>query len=233
MTLVPIQFFGIGDIIFEQTLVLALAQGGDVLWPVLPDFVEGLTRAYPAITFISVDALPLNYERREEYTIGNLRVLPLRFADSILDVPYSENMKSKYKLYGMDWHDWKRDAMWQRDYAREQELWDQLGLKDGTPYNFINTNYGSGVPFQIEEPALDNDYAVVRMQIIEGFSLFDWALVIERAATVHTVSTSIIYLLELLDLAAPEVHLYARKPHELDFSAIDYLLQKHRYSKHV
>jgi hypothetical protein len=60
---------------------------------------------------------------------------------------------------------------------------------------------------------------------MEGYSLFDWAAVMEQAVEIHTVSTSIIYLLELLHLRA---HIYIRRPDERSHSYYDYLLeQKH------
>lgn len=63
-------------------------------------------------------------------------------------------------------------------------------------------------------------------------SLFDWATVIQKAAAIHTVNTSIIYLLEMLELEAPEVHLYQRTIKGQTFDNIKYILKRHKYVFH-
>ncbi len=48
--IVPIQKWGIGDIIFEMTLVRAFKE--PVRWVVEEQFIDGLQRAYPDIGFV-------------------------------------------------------------------------------------------------------------------------------------------------------------------------------------
>lgn len=229
MTIVPNQFFGLGDVIFEQTLVRYF--GEKILWPVEPHFVEGLNRAYPDITFIAKPFVNLNYERKDEYVTNDMKVLPLRWSDSLMGVPYSDCMKSKYMLYGFDWQKWKDSAMWVRDEKREKELWYLLGIHSGKPFNLLNTTFGS--ESQLNVPiVINNGLPTVHMRTIEGFSLFDWAMVIEKATHIHTVSTSIIYLLELLSLQAKTVNIYPRKPIEQDLRNVAYLLTSHDYIIH-
>ena len=67
------------------------------------------------------------------------------------------------------------------------------------------------------------------MTSISGFSLFDWHLVIEKATEIHTVGTSINYLIELLDINSKEVNLYKRLPDENHFHNYDYILKRHKY----
>lgn len=235
-TFIPNQFFGLGDIIWCQTLVKELAQGNPILWPVLPHFVEGLNRAYPDITFVDYKSLPLDYENRNQYHttidgIGEAIVLPLRWADTLLKVPYTQCMSSKYAMYGMDWQRWKEHAMWKRNEQQEDYLYWALKPPVSDNYNLVNCIFGSDSQLQvpIEVP---NKLRDIRMQTYQGVSLFDWAKLLEQATEIHTVSTSIIYILELLDLQAPGVHLYPRRPHEHDFRNIDYILQKHKYIRH-
>ena len=66
------------------------------------------------------------------------------------------------------------------------------------------------------------------MRNIDGFSLYDWAMVIEGAKEIHTVSTSILYILELLKVK-PVVNLYKRFPDEKDHRNYDYLLKNNKY----
>lgn len=71
------QYFGLGDIIWEQTLVKAIADVKPVIWPVMPQFVEGLNRAYPDITFVDMNLLKLDYNRNYEYEFAGAKILPM------------------------------------------------------------------------------------------------------------------------------------------------------------
>lgn len=228
MTIVPNQFFGLGDVIFEQTLVRYF--GDKILWPVESQFVEGLNRAYPDITFIDKALLNINYEAKDEYTYDDLKVLPLRWADSILKVPYSDCMKSKYMLYGKDWTKWQDKAMWVRDGRKEEELCRAINIP--AQYNLVNTTFGSQSQLNIPI-VVNNGLPTIHMKAVAGYSLFDWAKVIENATHIHTVSTSIVYLLELLYLKAKTVNIYPRKPIEQDLRNVAYILTSHDYKLHT
>jgi hypothetical protein len=67
------------------------------------------------------------------------------------------------------------------------------------------------------------------MITIPGFSLFDWYLVIEKATEIHTVGTSINYIIELLEIESKNVFLYKRLPDENHFQNYDYILKRHSY----
>jgi len=236
--IMPMQYFGLGDVIFEQTLIRSLMSPDDkVIWGVEPAFVEGLNRAYPDFIFIDYRMLNIDYERHDarEITVNGVTIYPFRWADCMLEVPYRQCMMSKYMLYDMDWQRWKEKAMWRRDYKKENELFAQLGLHDcgvrGDKFNLINRYFktdSSGVA----DINVNNGNINVEMKIMDGYSLFDWAGVIERASEIHTVSTSIIYLIEQLKIKAPVVDLYLRKGQESDFANTEYLLQTHKYIKH-
>lgn len=231
--IIPNQFFGLGDIIFEQTLVRELMKPEDrVVWPVNGIFVDALNRAYPDFTFVDMNVLRLNYDRKDGYEMNGMSILPLRWADGIVKVPYYMCMKSKYMLYNKNWEDWKRHAMWQRDTAKEQALYEALGLKDGEQYNLINKYFRTDFS-GVADINVGNSLRNIEMTAYEGYSLFDWTKVIEQATEIHTVSTSIIYMLELLKLKALQVDLYVRKPDEKDFRNVDYILQSHKYVQHL
>lgn len=229
MTIIPQQFFGLGDCIFIQSLLKQVAEGNKILYPVLPQFIDGLQSAYPDVTFIDYRLLNINYESKQEVKTLNHRILPIRYANEIMRVDYSQCMSSKYSLYGIDFNTW-RDVKPQRN-KREGELLASLNI--GTDmngllnkFNLISPYYGSNSQFKLDiEP--DNGLPNVYMSSIPGYSLFDWQLVIERATNIYAVSSSIVYLLELLDLKADEVHLYGRH-HERDtwYKNIEYLLTK-------
>lgn len=74
MTIIPQQYFGAGDAIFIQSLLKQLCDhnshrepyGDKVLYPILPQFVEGFNWAYPDVMFIDYRMLNINYESKVE-----------------------------------------------------------------------------------------------------------------------------------------------------------------------
>lgn len=232
MKIIVNQPFGIGDVIFTQSLVRIIADGRPIIWPVMRQFVPQLQRAYPDIEFVPWGSIAVDHDRKKQYEItlpkyGLCTVLPLRFADSMMNVPYSECMRIKYTMYGIDWNVWKEDAMWERDQAKEDELISRLNAHDN--FTLINRFFGSDSQFSAPIP-----HRGIEMCNIDGFSLFDWAGVLERATEIHTVSTSIIYILEMLNVKNP-IHIYNRKPIENHLNNVAYLLDasNHNYHKHI
>lgn len=232
-TIIVNQPFGLGDIIFTQQLAKVIAGGRTILWPVFPQFVEGLNRAYPDVKFIDWKKLPIDYDRTGQYEtnlagIGPCTILPFRFACDMLHLPYDECMRAKYKLYGLDFEIWQDGAYWQRDMSFETALPTNLDIDIfSDKYSLINRTFGSDNTLKVNITA-DG----IEMKPFDNFSLFDWALTLQNASAIHTVNTSIIYLLEMLDLKATEVHLYQRSIPGQTFSNIDYILKRHKYVFH-
>lgn len=212
MIIIPQQYFGIGDCIYIQSLLRQLCEPGDkILYPVMQQFAEGLNRAYPDATFIDYKMLNIDYEKRTQVETLTHRILPIRFADQILGLPYTDCMRAKYILYGLDYNSW-RNTMFKRDMEREKELGIRLKFPFSdcvNGYNLISPYYGSSSQFKANIE-LDNGLPNVYMSSIPGYSLMDYSLLIENATTIHAVSSAIVYLLELLNLQATEVHLYSR-----------------------
>lgn len=229
MTIIPNQYFGHGDIHFCITLVNRIADGRKIVWPCLPHFVDGLNRAFPHITFVDWRTMQIDFERRDQYefehpTLGRCTVLPIRWTTENMRVPYNDCMRSKYEYWGINYEDWRDDAMWVRD-KKEAYLYGMT--EDGY---LINKTFGSDCKLTVKIPELSGPGAI--MSVKKGYSLFDWAAVIENAKEIHTVNSSIIYLLELLDLKAPEIHLYQRSIPGQTFDNIKYLLKRHKYIFH-
>lgn len=216
MITIPLQSFGLGDIIFTQTL--AKAFGDPVLWGVDPPFVQGLQEAYPDVAFVPNYALNINYNQQHHSEKDGLRIIPIRWADTILKVPYSQCMRAKYDMYGLDYNIWKRDAMFE---MKDKGLKQLLNIKE--PYNIINemfqSDFKGNKPIQVKNGARN-----IYIEYIDGFSLFDWAYLLKDAVEIHAVSSSILYILELLDLEQP-LHLYPR-PTDPNYSQVDYLFTK-------
>ena len=219
------QPFGLGDHIFTVSIARDLIKKGmEVVYPVQGHYLDGNRRAYPDIQWVHVDDIDkglLEIKRKE--VAGGYEVYPLRWANEILRLPYKDCMKAKYLWYGMNWRDWSKNAMWLRDEQRERRLVDLLvATGDYTLVNRFFRGDASGVvDIRVEGNIVD-------MRNIDGFSLYDWAMVIEGAKEIHTVSTSILYILELLKVK-PVVNLYKRFPDEKDHRNYDYLLKNNKY----
>lgn len=128
-------------------------------------------------------------------------------------------------MFGKDWKRW-RESTWVRDTEKENELFYKvLGLHDGAEYNLVNNMFRSDASGKALVNVV-NGYKNIPLRNIEGFTLLDWGKVIENAMNIYTVSTSINYVIELLELKAKEIHLYCRKPEERNFNNIDYIFTK-------
>ncbi len=230
------QPFGAGDLAWEQTLVRRWAKGREIIWPIFDHFVPGFSRAFPDIKWLPFSKTTFNSNRLDHYTedipgYGECEVIPLRHADTIMKVTYDRCMESKYLWANMDYREWKEQAMWKRDEEKENELFELLGCHQGE-YNLINCIFGSYSQLS-RGIKVHNGLLNVHMTTIEPYSLFDYAKVIENASTINVVSSSILYLLELLDLKAKVVDLYCRTPIEKNFDTVKYILEKHKYNLHL
>lgn len=220
------QPWGLGDVIFSMSAVRSL--NDDIIWPVMPYYVKQLSDAYPDMTFIDWRLLNIDYNRKDRYELHGYDVIPLRWQDS----PLVDCMKKKYAYFNLDWHDWKYDVEWLRDYNKEEFLFQLLHLVEGERYNLISTKFGNDSinnkpsPHSMIFKEPDNGLINIHMTMIEGFSLFDWAKVIERAERIDFVSSSLLYLVELLELEAKEIHIYPRLPFEKNLACVDYIFSK-------
>lgn len=222
---VILQPFGAGDVIFTQTIAQRFKGAGyHILWPVMPQFLDMFSRAYPQIEFTDyTKATGVDFNAKVQKVINGMLHVPLRWSMEIMKVPYTGVMRAKYDMYGYDWQDWKQHAKWLRDGLKELQLMNHLGLKDGDEYILANKYYRSDSSGVISLPKFD--CKVVEMRAIPGYSLFDWQMVIEGAKEIHTVSTALLYVLELLDLKQP-THLYKRVPEETHFDNVQFLFSK-------
>jgi hypothetical protein len=229
MAVIVLQPHGLGDHIFCQSLVNQIADLEHIVWPVLPHFIDGLKRAYPEINWIPVGSLSPNVENcRIDTVINGNRILPIRWADSITKVKYKDCMRSKYDMYGLDWNNWK-DFTFKKDSERAIKLFHEvLGLSDGEQFRLINKRFTSNESKSVKIPE-SSKIRNIEMITIPGFSLFDWYLVIEKATEIHTVGTSINYIIELLEIESKNVFLYKRLPDENHFQNYDYILKRHSY----
>ena len=125
-------------------------------------------------------------------------------------------------MLGIDFSDWKDYFQFERNLEKENDLYyNVLGLKDDSEFVFINNLYNTDIKdCEILSPE-NCDLPVVELKIIDGFTLFDWCKVLEKAKSVFTINTSINYLIDVLDTSYEKYVIIAHD--EKNKSEIDYL----------
>lgn len=217
------QFQGVGDILFSMELIREwIREGHKILWPVTKAYID-IQKHFPEVTFIDMDLLKINYNHKAEEQIGGTRIIPLRFAETILGETYKEVMRAKYTLYGSNWRNW-RNLTWTRDKEAEKHIAKVLGIKKGDKFNLINKRFRTDQS-GIVDIEITNGLRNVEMVNIPGTTMLDWSGIIEQAEEIHTVHTAIVYIIDCLE-TTKNLHQYVRKPDEKDFSLTDYLWKK-------
>jgi hypothetical protein len=217
------QSAGLGDIIFAQKIYRDLiSKGYEVIWPIIDQY-EWLND-YVDIKYVSINS---DFPHREVYHYNHLinepdfLFIPLQAADVL--VSGEKIMASKYKMLGMEYHDWQDYFILNRNTEKENSLYyEKLGLKDGEEYCVLLRNYGSP-PAYLKWPVnYTGNLRTVELDFYENYTLFDWSKVLENAAEIHAVDSSINYLFEKLNLTK-NIFLYSRRGN--DFSEIDYMFK--------
>jgi hypothetical protein len=224
------QFQGLGDILFCEPIAKKLWKNGEneIFWPINSEFIW-LKEYFPYINFVDMNYFVFNYESTHFGIIKNdIFSIPLRFANPIVRKlklnDYSQNyhcMLDKYRLLDLPLDMWKT-MTWKRNHVKENELFQHLIKKE--KYILVNTFFSGGeIDITIDNP---QNYQIVNMKKEKGYTLLDWAKLIENATEIHTVSTSNLFLIETLPIKAENVFLYLRKPNEKDFDGISEFVNK-------
>lgn len=218
------QFFGIGDIIFIEPICRHyFFNGYEIIFPVIPKYL-GIAPYFPYITFVNKDTYNIDYECQQIIETPEKIILPIRWSKEFLkSASYNDTMRNKYLMFGFDLEMW-RTATWLRNRHKENVLREKMGVAKGEKFNLINRNYTEHERKRKIE--INNGFKNIEMSFIDGFTIFDWCWMIENATEIHTVNTSVLFLLELLELNAKEVHLYSRNAKGADFQQTDYLRSK-------
>lgn len=208
---------GLGDIFFLQKLVYYLHKNYDcqIVWPVLTQFlyIKDYLK-YDYINFVDINS---QYDGKTAYIQNQLGiyeyqnhlVIPIQYAE--WSFPNISVMEAKYKFFDLGFKDWADYFSFERNLDRENELfYNILKLKDNSKYTLINRKYGSPPDSKNSEYIDITKFSnFIEMDYIDGINLFDWCKVIENANVIHTVDTSINYLIDKLKVNA-ELYLYSR-----------------------
>jgi hypothetical protein len=216
------QFIGLGDILFIIPICdYYYNLGHNIIFPINEEFLN-IQKNFKHIQFVNKNNYHIDYESNEIVEYEDYTILPLRFSNNILNNGNPETcMSDKYQFLNLPLDIWK-NLKWERDFEKENELYyDVLGLKDGEEYNLINTSFSMDKNINLN---LNNGLKNINMKILKDFNLLDWYKVITNASSIHTVGTSIIFIIEVMK-TTNDLNLYRREG-EKDFSFYLYLLEK-------
>ncbi len=201
---------GIGDVFFLQYVARKyMAMGYHVIWP-LKNEILWIKDYISDIQFCSIDD---NFPGKEYYgqdvIIQSPQFVYLGIDKAHLwgndyginDDNSCVNMQSKYSLMNLDWNNWLKGFKYTRNIDKENDLYyNVLGLNDNSNYVFVNRYANTENRRNDKVIFPDFNIPVIESEIIKGFTLFDWCKVIENAQEIHTVHTSINYLIETLNI---------------------------------
>ena len=128
----------------------------------------------------------------------------------------------KYRISNLDYNLWK-NFKYTRNLIKEEELFKFLNLKD-KKYIVIN-EYSSQGKRQLD---ISSEYDIIKMRQIDGYTLLDWIKVLEKAEEVHTVSTSVVFL--LITIKHKNVTIYNRSYNkDGTFNSIEEIFQSYNF----
>lgn len=191
----------LGDTLFALKIAEEYSKKGEVYWHISPIFWErGISRIKssakmgPDIPRFIQDSIEINL-------------------CDLCDRSDPDVMIKKYEVAGnIDWEDWSDYVKYDRNYEVENQLKEHLGIKDGDRYILFNEKYGMNQVHHGVKKFIPKDYdgKLIEMQIFGGVTIFDWCGILEQAEEIHTVDTSIQYVMETLDLKASKLVAHPR-----------------------
>jgi len=215
---------GIGDIFFCQKIARVMMQNRyQVIWPLRPD-IHWIKDYIKDIYFPTTDDDFLGKDIYERGAGAVIEENGAFISTATADMTHNDGkiMSSKYSMLGLDHSDWKEYFKFERNIDKENDLYyNVLGLKDDSEFVFINNLYNTDIRDSELLSPENYDLPVVELKILEGFTLFDWCKVLEKAKSVFTINTSINYLIDVLDTSYEKYVIIAHS--EQNKREIDYL----------
>lgn len=225
---------GFGDIFFCQGISEYFSKEYDIIWPVATQILETVKYLKPNLKINFVDnnsefeykqIFKALYESKNISKLINtnnseeILFLPLGYSSHIIQPYMRQVMQAKYRVCGIDYKNWKQSFNFNRNIEKENKLfYDVLGLKDNENYCLVNEQYVTQP--DIHRKNLSKFYSTfgdtkfIQMQIYDEFTLFDWCKVFENMNSIITVDTSLMYILEKLNLRNKTNFLcITRQPH--------------------
>lgn len=208
---------GLGDILFSLKIALKINEKynpDQIIWPVCDQYIDACKYIDVPNNFIFVnenDAFLgkdlFNSTTKEIIKTDEYIYIPLQHAcEAIRNGDYIQNLYAKYEFVGLQYNDWAEYVKINRNTQKEDELYNNI-IKTDEPYILVNRNYGT-LSQKRQDMHIASDLRVVEFDYVLDYNLFDWIKIILNAKEVHTIQTSLAYLLDALKLQ--NVHIYHR-----------------------
>lgn len=208
------QPLGLGDIIWLLPIVdVILNDGYEVYYPVgdvYYDMVSEYIQKENLFWVKESDDFPLKeyYGSFNVVDQDDMLYLPMRFADRYF--PNCSVMIAKYYFLSIPVSDWRKSFNPNRNYERENKLIDTYNLKG----DYVLVNKSFGTEYQDRNIEIISDKKVHYMNVEEDrkneFHLFDWIGALEKASEIHTVETSLCFLVDKYCLDN-KIHMYEKR----------------------
>jgi hypothetical protein len=134
-------------------------------------------------------------------------------------------MHAKYKLLNADLEIW-RSLSFSRNLEKENELKQIFKIDPAEEIIYINNHFAGPEYNYTLDINLNTSKRIIKQEYVDGFTLLDWCGILEQATEIHTVSTSLFFVIESLQLTTVELNLYPRTPLDIDLSPIKSLINK-------
>lgn len=208
------QPLGLGDIIWILPIVDTIIKSGyNVYYPVgdvYYDMVSTYIEKENLIWVRESDDFPLKkyYGQLNAIDTETELYLPIRYADR--HFPNCSTMIAKYYFLSIPIGDWRKSFSLKRNKEREKKLVETYSLNG--EYALVNKSFGT--EYQDRELNILSNKKIHYMNVEEdkrnGFCLFDWVLALENALEIHTVETSLCFLVDKYCLNN-EIHMYEKR----------------------
>lgn len=218
------QTCGLGDILMSLKIGSHFSSHGyRVIWPVEPIYknLQNNIHVQGSIEFPCVDD---NFEFKDIYQQLKQTEISdvVRFENNIVYAPLRRawhsqpvlemrkhfgsdecNMLGKFVMCGLEHNNWQDYFTINRNKLKEDELMQVLGIDDADQIHLVNKEFGTPPRWrEVLQKEINTPEHLKRidMRIIDGYDLFDWIGVFEKAAQIDTVTTSNFYIFEKIDL---------------------------------
>lgn len=199
---------GIGDILAIQKIAYVNAVTHEVKIPV----INSLRWLVDYLPFVTSNA-----------NVGNQPFKLLDLDGAHLQYPGSTIMEGKYQKAGVSMIDYLSYIKIKRNRHKEQCLYGKLVSNER--YRFVCNYFGTPVNDSklgtvYKDIKVPDDMPNVRLEFIEGYTLFDWISIIENASEIYSTDTSVQFLIELFNIRADKRVIFSRRPNIFEFRGL-------------
>ena len=197
---------GVGDVFFLQKIAHTYRQKGhEIIWPLRDDIVW-IADYIPDITWCKLSEWSQGpYGKLFDYAgfaeTEEFIYIDASTADRTFNTDPTRIMSAKFGLAGLDHKDWAKYFKFNRNREKERELYhDVLGIKED--YVYVNDITHTDLRKTSSLAKAKYDYPVIENQIVDGFTLLDWTMVLQNAKEIHTVPTAVCFMVDVIDTDA-------------------------------